>query len=361
MNEIRKIQGPAQQALLGSGRIPGLDLIRGLAILLVIARHANGPFFGGAGIVGVVMFFALSGFLITGILEKDIVRHGRILYGRFYLHRVFRLIPALLFLLLVFTLVEGCYNLTDSRDMVFRSIVVAMTYVANIPRIGDCAPSLEHLWTLAVEEQFYLFWPLFITLAIKRGVCLQAIFSISLIIMACLTATIVIAWPLVGRVYSLPPSWSVSMVIGGAAFLYKDCLFRILKAGLPIYGSLSLLVLLALSLVPGAKGQAWFYLIGGPIVACMTVILIFWALKDRRLPFLLRPLAALGIISYAAYLWNYPLKIWLSAMHVTGDTYIVPIFTILMATASWFLVESPMRRLRLKIDANRDRANLASM
>lgn len=204
-----------KQALLGSGRIPGLDLIRGIAILLVIARHANASFFGGAGIVGVVMFFTLSGFLITGILEKDIVRHGRILYGRFYLHRAFRLIPALLFLLAVFAIVEGYFNLTGSRDMVVRSIIVAMTYVANIPKLGDCAPSLEHLWTLAVEEQFYLVWPLFITFAIKRGVCLQAIVASSILIMACLIASLVLVWPMVTRIYTLPPSWTVSMVMGG--------------------------------------------------------------------------------------------------------------------------------------------------
>lgn len=111
--------------------------------------------------------------------------------------------------------------------------------------------------------------------------------------------------------------------------------------------------------MPGARNQAWFYLIGGPLIACMTVALIYWSLEDRRLPAWLKPLAALGTVSYAAYLWNYPLKIWLAALKVPGDTFIVPVLTIVAAAISWFLVEAPMRRLRFVIDGKRERSVLS--
>ena len=81
------------------GRIAGLDLIRGLAIALVLLRHAWPSTFAGGGIVGVVMFFALSGYLITGLLLSDIRRLGRVRYVRFYRNRALRLVPALVLML----------------------------------------------------------------------------------------------------------------------------------------------------------------------------------------------------------------------------------------------------------------------
>ncbi len=91
-------------------RIEGLDLLRGLAIALVLIRHSQLIHFGGGGIVGVVIFFALSGYLITGLLVKDLTSYGRIRYGRFYLHRATRLLPALFALLAVYALITFIWN-----------------------------------------------------------------------------------------------------------------------------------------------------------------------------------------------------------------------------------------------------------
>ena len=105
-------------------RIEGLDLLRGLAILLVIVHHAWPEALGSGGIVGVVAFFALSGYLITGILKKDIRRSGRVRYGRFYRNRALRLLPALFLFMAVFALYTASASPFDDRNDILRSVVV---------------------------------------------------------------------------------------------------------------------------------------------------------------------------------------------------------------------------------------------
>lgn len=148
-------------------RIEGLDLLRGAAIALVLLRHSWPDAFGGAGIVGVVVFFTLSGYLITGLLAADVRRYGRIRYGRFYRNRFLRLIPALLFVLAGLVVIEGILDVSDTRRFVPRTIGVALTYTMNIPLFNHGSPNFSHLWTLANEEQFYLVWPLIIVLGVR--------------------------------------------------------------------------------------------------------------------------------------------------------------------------------------------------
>lgn len=337
-----------------SGRRPGLDLIRGLAIFLVLLCHAS-LMGGGAGIVGVVIFFALSGYLITGLLSKSLSTAGRVDYGRFYLHRAFRLIPALLFFLAVWTAIEAIWNPSGDRPKIGPTLFTALTYTADIPGFDHGSNNLSHLWTLATEEQFYLLWPLVLALGFRfRKTRLFTALALVAILGAC-AASIVLISPETYKVYTLPTSWMAAMVIGAAAKLGEARLDRMLRGHTGFVAGVSLLVILTLSLVPDIRGWWGTYFIVGPLAAAASVGLIFELKKWDRLPFAwLKPLLGLGLISYAAYLWNYAIVNWVSnPPHNLAESLATVLLTILAAVVSWYLVERPAANLRNSIDRRR--------
>ncbi len=149
---------------------PELDGVRAVAILLVMIDHATGNFIGWdlAGLVGwagVTLFFALSGYLITGILLSERTASGSIHLARFYRRRVARLAPALIVVLL-FVAITGASQPGEWR----LALVSSLTYSTNwVKALGVELGSLTNMWTLAVEEQFYLVWPLVLAFAFTRA------------------------------------------------------------------------------------------------------------------------------------------------------------------------------------------------
>lgn len=346
-------------------RIQGLDLLRGLAILLVIVHHAWPKEVGFGGIVGVVAFFTLSGYLITGVLQRDISRNGRVRYGHFYRNRAIRLIPALLLFLLVFAIYTTIANPFDDRGDVPRSLAVAITYTANIP-FNHGSPAISHLWTLATEEQFYLVWPLLLMLGLRWKKLRLVVAAAAVVLVVACVASIVVTAPDVHRVYSLPSSWAIAMVIGSAAKIGENRI-RAFLGRLPVpisaVGAVGAAGLIALSFVPEAKSSPVTYLVGGPLIAVLTVALIFHLSTWASIPSgVLRPLLALGTISYAAYLWNWPVVLWLGQfMDGAGKAVLSIVLTIAAATVSWWLVERPANRWKARLDSrSRDRAVTAA-
>ncbi len=349
------------------GRIQGLDLLRGLAIALVLIRHSQLIHFGGGGIVGVVIFFALSGYLITGLLVKDLTSYGRIRYGRFYLHRATRLLPALFALLAVFSIITFIWNpLRVDRGHSVGVVLTGLTYTANIPNLPQ-GGALGHLWTLATEEQFYLVWPILLALGLRfRRMKLMAVIAV---VGALAGLLLELSWKAghIVEIYTMPFSWALAIVIGALARLGRDRIRQVLPgAGAPraALSSLALVTLLGLCFLPDSKGEPIMYLLGGPLIALCTVVLIFhletWVILPYRW---MRPALALGTISYAAYLWNYPVAVWLAGPDrvMTTPQRVATIFlTIAIATVSWFVVERPAQRWRQRFDARRAERNLAT-
>jgi peptidoglycan/LPS O-acetylase OafA/YrhL len=327
-------------------RIQGLDLLRGLAIALVLLRHAWPKTLGGGGIVGVVVFFALSGYLITGILAGDVRRFGRIRYGRFYRNRIVRLIPALLVMLAGFSFVALTKDPLSERPGLVSGLLVGLTYTADLPFVHSSA-SLGHLWTLAIEEQFYLIWPIVLVIGIRYGTLRALLIGSTLAMLGLCIVSMAIVSPKIADIYKLPTSWAITLIIGAVAFLEQDALAkRLPRAGWP-RAALSLgalAVLFAIASVPEAKNSPAAYLILGPVVALLTVILIFHLRTWRKLPTKwLQPLWALGIVSYAAYLWNYPLAKWLAQYPwYAGRNWLSILLTLCAATLSWWCVEKPI-------------------
>jgi peptidoglycan/LPS O-acetylase OafA/YrhL len=323
-------------------RIDGLDLLRGMAVGLVLLRHALPAVFGGAGVVGIVMFFALSGFLITGLLLNELGRTGRVDLRRFYLRRALRLFPALLFLLAGFVVVTLTLDPLGDRDQLLRTVLIALTYTGDLP-FGHASDATFHLWTLATEEQFYLVWPAVLGLAFARrrvGVALV------LVAAACLAGCVLtLLWlkEAPDLTYSLPTSWAVCFVIGSAAKVYAG------RLAVPRRLVLVCLAALAVQSVIPLRGHALTYLAGGPVIAVLTALLLLawrgWA--DVRQT-TLRPLVLLGTVSYAAYLWNYPLTLWLRPHLGVEAGVVAAALTLVAAAASWRLVEQPAQRWRSK-------------
>lgn len=315
-------------------RIAGLDLLRGLAVGLVMLRHAWPDLARGAGAVGVVMFFAISGFLITGVLVDERARTGRVDLRRFYVHRVRRLVPALLLLVVGLVLVTLLIDPLDDRDHLVKTVVVALTWTGNLP-FGHASDATFHLWTLATEEQFYLVWPaLLLVLGPRQGLAVAALGT-----GAALLGTVLWLREDPDLAYALPTSWALCFVIGAAARLHRD------RLAVPAWGPpIALAGLAVLSVVP-LRGQALTYLAGGPAIAALTaVLLLAWRTWTEITHPALRALVWLGTVSYGAYLWNYPLTLWLRPHLEHGAGLLAACLTVLAAAASWYVVERPLQR-----------------
>ena len=336
-------------------RLQGLDALRGLAILLVLIRHSWPELAGTAGAVGVVVFFTLSGYLITGLLTRDIQTYGRVRYARFYRNRALRLLPALFLLLAGIAVVTLTLDPLDERGSLPRAVIVGLTYTANLP-FNHGSPTVEHLWTLATEEQFYIVWPVILAVGIRFRKLRSAVFGSAVLIIAVLGISLLLTYPGVSGIYSLPTSWCIAMVIGACAFFTREKLQVHLqppRRRAHAAAVVALAFLLGTAALPEDKGSPVLYLIVGPAVALCSVVLIVYLTRWTTLPTpALKPLRWLGVVSYAAYLWNWPIVVWidhrpLSAVQAFGAVAL----TLVAATISWWLVERPALLLKSRLDA----------
>lgn len=159
--EMYTLAPPHRLAHRPMGHLPSLDGLRGVAIAMVFAVHLYGPAFPGGG-AGVTLFFVLSGFLITKLALEEADRTGGLSLGQFYLRRVFRILPPLL-ALLAFTLLASFTFMRDVGEPLRREIVLAGGSMGNLWPLFygfETRGALGHTWSLGIEEQFYLVWPI---------------------------------------------------------------------------------------------------------------------------------------------------------------------------------------------------------
>ena len=339
-----------------AGRIDSWDLLRGVAVGFVLLRHAWPDVFAGAGVTGVTMFFGLSGFLITDIIQAEIRKTGKLSYKRFYLNRGFRLLPALVVILLVYVFVEIITSRMGDTNPIL-SFVVGLGYVANVPGI-HLGPGLGHLWTLAVEEQFYLLWPLLLIFALRKSKVGLVVASI-LVASMLLTIIALFVAPTTATVYTLPTSWVPALIVGAASRMYLDRVRPIADWRWLQISATAILV--GFCFVPQAKDLPLTYLLFGPIIAASVAILVVAGISYPQVPRFLAPLKFLGRISYGTYLWNFVIVCWLRGS-VDGEGYALEsvLLTLVAAGASWFLIEQPSQKLKRAIirrgqrDSNRE-------
>lgn len=346
----------------GDRRIAGLDLMRGIAVLLVLLCHSFPQVFGGGGVVGVVMFFALSGYLITALLDRDLRTYGRVRYGHFYRNRALRLLPALLLFLAAFTVITLVWDPAGERGRIAQMLAVSLTYTNNLPVVHQMG-SVAHLWTLATEEQFYLLWPLLLTLGLAKRGRIWLIIGVSAAVLYAVAAVSV--WWAAPReayatIYVWPSSWAVAMLLGASGYLARERLARWLpptetNSGRALAAA-ALALCIAASFWPTLDKTGFGQLLVGPLVAALSVIIIRHLITWKNLPTsALRPLLALGTVSYAAYLWNYGIVVWFGGNQ--PENYELAsmigafVLTLAAAALSWLLVEAPVARWRRRLDA----------
>lgn len=324
-------------------RIVALDGLRAVAVLIVFVGHLAPTYLPGGGL-GVDIFFALSGFLITSILLDEYRARGEISFKHFYLRRAARLMPALVFLLLAASLV---ILISPRRFYGWEEVVYAGLYIMNWVRAlgwGDSA-FLAHTWSLAVEEQFYLLWPPILLLVMRyraKAAPFVAV-ALTLISIACSIA-LYFAGATPERIYNGFDTRAAGILAGCVA------------AFLPLEGRIAD-AMARLWLIPAAVLVGDIFLLDGHILYVggygLRGVVAAWLIIALRKGCLLamaleNPLMVyIGQISYGLYLWHYffisvfgvhGLQSWSRNLPAVAATFLV-------ASVSYHFVEQPILRV----------------
>ena len=330
-----------------------IDGLRSLAIVPIVLFHAGFSLFSG-GFVGVDIFFVISGYLITSIIAKEI-RGGQFDLWRFYERRIRRIFPALIVMLL-FSGVAGWLLLFPLDLQAFGQSMVASTgFVANISfwlqsgyfdTASDLKPLL-HTWSLAVEEQFYLFFPLVLLVTIRASRDPRRIVWILLLLSFALSLFGVSRNP--DATFYLIPTRAWELLIGSvlaldAVPIVKNHTAREMLAGLglglilvPVFAYSSQTPFPGLSALWPCLGTALIIRSGGAQLPPTRVARLL----------MLRGVVLIGLMSYSLYLWHWPIMVfshhWLLEKPDSTGKILLVAASVLAAFASWLLVEKPAR------------------
>lgn len=353
------------------GYLPGLDGVRALAVIGVLLYHADLTWVSG-GFLGVDVFFVLSGFLITSLILEEFDRTGRINFKRFYLGRARRLLPALLLVLAVVS-VGALLVWRDAIDQLRTDVVASALYVNNWAYIftdqsyfefTGRPPLLKHLWSLAVEEQFYLIWPAVAFLVVKRSgragvrwvaLALAAASTIWMMVLSVRNGYPEYADP--SRAYFGTDSHAMGLLIGAAlaTFWRPGRLRADLRPGaralITGVGILALATVMWFFLAVG-EFTPWLYR-GGFLVLALVVALLIAMATHPASPLGgwmgAQPWRYIGQRSYGLYLWHWPIfMVTRPSLDVPLDG--VPLFLLRMALTfgiaelSFRFLEMPIRR-----------------
>ncbi|MBA3267613.1 MAG: acyltransferase [Acidimicrobiia bacterium] len=349
-----------------------LDGLRALAVAAVLVYHSDLPWARG-GFIGVDVFFVLSGFLITGLLLADRERHGRIRLRRFWTRRARRLLPALILVLVVVSVAVPLLA-SDQNWRLRGDLLSALGYVSNWQLIYQDQsyfqsmgrpPLLQHLWSLAVEEQFYLVWPLVVTLALRTKVTHRRLGLIVLALAAASAGLMALLYrpehdP--SRVYYGTDTRVSALLVGAAlALLWPWARSQPTTASLSRrLGHRALLEVVGAGALAGLmvcmtqldQLRPILYRGGFLGVALLAAAVVAVAAAETRTTvgtlLSVPPLVWLGRRSYGVYLWFWPVFM-LTRPHADIDLTGYPLLavrvtiTVALAAASYRFVEMPIR------------------
>ena len=402
----------------GSGRreqahLPALDGLRALAVSAVVLYHA-GVTWARGGLLGVDVFFVLSGYLITGLLLSEKRRTGTISLGNFWIRRARRLLPALLLVLVAVAIVWRLTAPPASLPGVRSDALATLFYSANwhfavagqgyFASFADPSPLL-HMWSLGVEEQFYLIWPLVVVAVLgwrivrsrgaQRLLVVTVVGSIaSAVLMAALALNMsggggdgTINWIYYGTATRVQALLTGATLVVGMHLAGRDLIGRrwrrapgapggpggpggraqpsraavpelppVWRSVLTVAGIATMAVLLViLCSVDGLS--SWLYRGGFLLVAVLVTVSLASVVLVPTNPLArvlsVAPVVWLGRISYGVYLWHWPIDLYLNGdrtgLHGTALLLLRLSVTLAVSAASYYLVEKPIRTGRLPI------------
>jgi peptidoglycan/LPS O-acetylase OafA/YrhL len=328
---------------------PDVDGLRAVAILLVLHFHAFPAAMPG-GFVGVDVFFVISGFLITGIIAREL-EQGRFSLLTFYIRRVRRIFPALLVVLAVVLVFGWLWMLPAAFAQLGIDVFASAGFAANIALllqsgyfdVESAKKPLLHLWSLGIEEQFYLAWPLLLMLAVRLRLPIVAVAATLGIASFILNVALIGSHPI--ATFYLPFTRAFELLLGAVLACSWDRVDQGHRAS-EIRGWLgaSMIVAAAALLNSHSAFPGWWAIL--PVAG--TALLISapgaWVC---RVVLASPPMVWIGLISYPLYLWHWPLLVFGAAFKFTPLTLIerelALIASVLLSWATYRFIEKPIR------------------
>ena len=339
--------------MIAKERNPQIQALRALAALLVLIYHAK---WLDGGYIGVDIFYVISGFLITGILIRELDTKNTIALVAFYVRRTKRLLPAS-FLVIFATGITGYIFLPASmRESFGKDLIAASTYVSNFlfalwendyQNLNSIPSPFIHFWSLAVEEQFYLFWPFFILLLFRLGKR-RAVFYGAI-------ATLVLSFLFSLYLTERAPIWAFYILPTRAWELAAGALLVFLPELKRVRPFLALIAVVILGTGTVIFDEATPFPGTAALVPVIATVLLLMS-RNQWPPFMdliakARTTQWLGAISYPLYLWHWPVLVIpaiylgeeLNSLQIT----ILLAVTVILAGLTHRFVETPMREVRL--------------
>lgn len=342
------------------GYQPALDGLRAISVIAVILYHANVSWMPG-GFLGVEVFFVVSGFLITSLMIEERAAQGRVDLRMFWIRRARRLLPALFVMLLAVAIAVATFA-TDSAPDFRRDVIPSLLYVSNWWQIWfvetpyfavSDLPVLRHLWSLAVEEQWYLVWPVVFVLLAKLPRRASATIT-ALLGAVSMVATGLLWLPdsesRTNHLYLSTPTRASGLLLGAALALWwrrSDSVRRWLTVMLDVSG---VVLLGSLAVATSTIHVDDRSLYRGWLAATSMISVILIVVAVRPSASLLKkvlgsaPLAAIGRRSYGLYLWHWPVFVIGDARGSMANLLVCALITVAVNEVCFRLIEQPTRK-----------------
>ena len=348
--------------------ITGLDGIRAIAVIMVLAYHLKLALFK-SGFLGVTVFFVLSGYLITGILISEVEEEGTIDLKNFWLRRIRRLVPAVMSMAVVIIFVSAVVNriifTKGCKDFLasvlgFNNWWQIFNKVSYFEAAGVPSP-FTHCWSLAIETQFYLIYPLILLGIYKlvksrgegranRGLLFAGVTLLLALISVILMIVLFDPQQDASRVYYGTDTRAFSLLFGALLAIlweYRMVPRRLSASVNMVLGSVSFAVLLVMMIAINGSSNFWYR--GGQFVGTILTVLVIYTVSGRKTwlsRFLSNPvLKWIGDRSYSIYLWHYPIILLISKGIKASwwITLIEIVLSVVLAELSYRFIETPIR------------------